>query len=91
VKTIELDATSWKDGADFSKSLLPALGAPSWHGNSVDALIDSIVYGDINAVDPPFTIRITGWRHAPSDAVQQVKWAMETINPNTGVTWELIP
>jgi RNAse (barnase) inhibitor barstar len=58
MRIIELDAAKWKTVIDFYNALLPALGAPKWHGESVDALIDSAIWGRINAIDPPYTIRI---------------------------------
>jgi len=88
---IELDAATWKSAIDFYATFFKALGAPDWHGTSVNALVDSIVYGDINAVDPPFTVRIHGWTRAPADAVREIEWAMEDIGKGSGVTWELIP
>jgi RNAse (barnase) inhibitor barstar len=32
------------------------LGAPSWHGHTLDALHDSIFAGEINEIEPPFRI-----------------------------------
>jgi RNAse (barnase) inhibitor barstar len=42
MRIIELDAENWETAIDFYKALLPALGAPEWHGYSPDALIDSM-------------------------------------------------
>ena len=88
---IELDAATWTSAIDFYATFLKALGAPEGHGTSVNALVDSVVYGNMNAIDPPFTVRIRGWAHAPTDAVQEIEWAMEDIGKGSGVTWELIP
>jgi RNAse (barnase) inhibitor barstar len=43
---------------DFYNALLPALGAPQWHGHNLDALNDTIGGDDINDVKLPFHIRI---------------------------------
>jgi hypothetical protein len=53
-----LDASSWKTVSDFYDALLLAVGAPAWHGRNINALIDSMVFGGINAVEPPYEVRI---------------------------------
>ncbi|WP_366810733.1 barstar family protein [Sphingomonas sp.] len=55
-RRIAFDAAGWESEDDFYGAFLSALGAPDWHGRSVDALIDSIVFGGINAVEPPFAL-----------------------------------
>jgi RNAse (barnase) inhibitor barstar len=59
MKDIVLDASAWRDRDDFYDALLPALGAPDWHGRNLDALNDSIGGDDISAVRLPFRIKIT--------------------------------
>ncbi|WP_341208158.1 barstar family protein [uncultured Sphingomonas sp.] len=54
---ISLDARDWHCRADFWAALLPALGAPDWHGPNLDALYDGLVAGE-NRVRPPLTIEI---------------------------------
>ena len=58
MKVIELDAGLWREYLDFARALLAVLEAPHWHGTGVDALIDSMVYGGINGVEPPYTVVI---------------------------------
>jgi RNAse (barnase) inhibitor barstar len=60
MKQIDLDASGWHEPADFYDALLPQLGAPAWHGRNLDALEDSIFVGDINAIESPFHISISG-------------------------------
>jgi RNAse (barnase) inhibitor barstar len=67
MKEIVLDASAWRDQDDFYDALLPALGAPDWHGRSLDALNDSIGGNDISAVRLPFRIKITNAASAPAD------------------------
>ena len=89
---IELDATNWRDGVDFYRSLLKAIGAPEWHGMNVNAFIDSIIHGDINTIDPPFTVRITGTSNVPADVREGIDVLMQYIRPaNAQVEWELLP
>ena len=60
MRRIELNASEWQEPNDFYEALLPQLGAPDWHGRNLDALEDSIFIGDINAIEPPFRISVTG-------------------------------
>lgn len=79
MRTIELDATKWKTVIDFYKALLAAIGAPAWHGISPDALVDSMIWGGINAVDPPYIIRISGVASLPKDVRDAVELAKEVL------------
>ncbi|MBB6503337.1 RNAse (barnase) inhibitor barstar [Sphingomonas endophytica] len=54
---IRLDARGWQRREDFWAALLPALGAPDWHGPNLDALYDGLVAGE-NRVRPPLTVEI---------------------------------
>ncbi|UPK03405.1 barstar family protein [Bradyrhizobium sp. 170] len=70
MKEIALDASAWRDRNDFYDALLPALGAPGWHGRNLDALNDSIGADDISAIRLPFRIKITNAASAPADLQQ---------------------
>ena len=72
---LEWDAGRWSTLEDFYEALLAAVGAPDWHGRNPNALIDSLVYGGINDVKPPYTVRIHGLEEASrvvSDHVRTV-------------------
>jgi hypothetical protein len=58
MNTIELDARSWKTPHDFRSALKAAIGAPEWHGDIVGAFLDSIFGGGMNALKPPYVIRV---------------------------------
>ena len=58
MREIRLSAEEWTTAEDFYAALLGALGAPEWHGHTMDALWDSMTGGDINAVNPPYRVRI---------------------------------
>jgi RNAse (barnase) inhibitor barstar len=58
MRIIELDATNWTELLDFYQELIKMLGSPKWHGLSINAFVDSIVYGGINKIIPPFKIII---------------------------------
>lgn len=80
MRIIELDATKWKGELDFYADLLGALGAPDWHGESVAALVDSMIYGRINAVEPPYVVRVLGVGALPKEFrehIEAVKKALE--------------
>ncbi|KQN92924.1 hypothetical protein ASE95_09930 [Sphingomonas sp. Leaf231] len=54
---IRLDARDWRTREQFWAALLPALGAPDWHGPNLDALYDGLVAGE-NRVRPPLSVEI---------------------------------
>jgi hypothetical protein len=76
---IDLDASKWKTVVDFYDALLAAIGAPKEHGKSPDALIDSMIWGGINAVDPPYTIKISGTAELPRDVYNHVELVREEL------------
>jgi hypothetical protein len=57
---------------DFLLSLANAIGAPEWHGMSPDAFVDSIIWGGINSVQPPYTVQIKNITNAPSEVADYV-------------------
>ena len=73
---IELDASYCKTIAEFYRALLNQLGAPEWHGRNVNALVDSMVYGDINRVDPPLTVIITKLHSAGIEVQAELRVAI---------------
>lgn len=56
--TITLDASGWKSAHDFRLAFKKAIGAPEWHGDIVAAFLDSIFGGGMNALKPPYVIRV---------------------------------
>jgi hypothetical protein len=79
MRIIELDATKWNTVLDFYHALLAAIGAPKWHGISPDALVDSMIWGGINAVDPPYTIRISGVSSLSKEVREEIELAKEDL------------
>ena len=79
MKIIELDAEKWTTLHDFYNALLACIGAPKWHGMSIDALIDSMIWGGINAVEPPYTIRIRNVGQLPKDVLNAVELAKSAL------------
>jgi RNAse (barnase) inhibitor barstar len=79
MRMIELDGREWRTVEDFYRALLAALGAPSWHGGNVNALVDSMIWGGINAVEPPYTVRILNARQLPQDIREEIDLAAHDI------------
>jgi hypothetical protein len=79
MRFIDLDATKWKTTLDFYESLLSAIGAPKGHGFSPAALVDSMVWGGMNSVEPPYTVRISGMATLPHDVRDDVEEAKELL------------
>jgi len=76
---IELHAQGWNTALDFYDALLTAIGAPAWHGKSINALVDSIVWGGINSVEPPYEVRVHGVRNLTSDTRRAIGQAEQAI------------
>jgi len=79
MRIIELDAAKWKAVIDFYYALLAAIGAPEWHGMSPDALVDSMIWGGINAVEPPYSVRVSGLSAAPKEVRDHVELAKDVL------------
>lgn len=72
MKFIDLDAKEWVTPLDFYEAILTSLGAPEWHGRSIAALIDSMVVGDINAIEKPCRVVVNGLEEAGEDAFDEL-------------------
>jgi Barstar (barnase inhibitor) len=69
MQIVELHADGWATAVDVVNALKKAIGAPDWHGASPDAFLDSMIYhDDINALKPPYTLRISGTDRAKPEA-----------------------
>jgi len=79
MRIIELDARHWSNVLDFYDALLPAIGAPDWHGRSPDALLDSMIWGGINSIEPPYRIRISGTKGIPKDVLDHIELMKELV------------
>jgi hypothetical protein len=96
MRIIELDAGLWRKVTDFYDAILPAIGAPYWHGRNLNALVDSMVFGGVNALDPPYAVRIVNTDNLPDDvkaetvrAGEMVKEAREDRHLRTGIDVEV--
>jgi RNAse (barnase) inhibitor barstar len=87
---IELNGSGWQTPLDFYDALLAALSAPHWHGRSLDALLDSMIGGGINAVEAPYTVTIES-AEEPSTraAIQELAEALRDPSSLTPIRIEL--
>src|SRR5574337_372345 len=79
MRVIELDATNWPTTGDFYDALLAAIGAPEYHGRNLNALVDSMVWGGINAVEPPYVVRISGTAKLPKETCDEIEMAKRVL------------
>lgn len=73
MKIIELDGGNWRTVLDFYHALLPALGAPDWHSEGINAAIDSMIWGGINSVSPPYRVRVLNAHKLPSTIRREIE------------------
>ena len=60
-REILLDGESWRGKDDFYDAFFLAVGSPRSHARHLDALADSICGGQINNVEIPYTLVVTGY------------------------------
>ena len=53
---IVIDWKEIKSEDGFFEVFLPQVSAPEWHARNLNALGDSLVTGDVNEIEPPYTI-----------------------------------
>jgi len=80
MKIVELDAANWTKELDFYNALLPALGAPQGHGYSTDALVDSMIWGGMNKLEPPYTVRIRGVEKLSEAVLDEIESAKKALS-----------
>lgn len=73
MRYIELSARNWKTVLDFYCDVLAALGAPEWHSKSINGMVDSMVWGGINTVHPPYIVRIRGMKRLPEAVRREIE------------------
>ena len=73
MREITLSGAAWKTKDDFYDAFFAAVGAPSWHGRNFNALSDSITTGQINDIELPYFIHVTGLDKMHSDVKQLVE------------------
>jgi hypothetical protein len=79
MQIIELDASKWTTPLDFLNAVRRASGAPKEHGLDIDTIVDSMVRGGINSVQPPYTIRIVGTAMVDSTIKKEIETFAQII------------
>jgi RNAse (barnase) inhibitor barstar len=79
VRVIKVDASGWQNPVDFYDALLANLDAPDWHGRNLNALIDSVIVGGINGVEPPYRIEVSGLNLSASAARDELEAAFAAL------------
>ena len=72
MRTIEIDAAAWETQQDFIEALKVAIGAPDWHGSNFIAFGNSMIGGGINALKPPYVIRVVNADHLPREVIDVI-------------------
>jgi hypothetical protein len=60
MQIVEIDGSSWKTTRDAVEGLLSALKPIGGHGSSIDAFIDSMIYGGMLETEPPYEVVVRG-------------------------------
>ena len=76
---VELNAFRWTEPEDFYSALLAGLGAPDWHGRNINALVDSMIYGEINAIEQPLRVIIRGLEGANRQAREELREVVDAL------------
>ena len=69
MQVIELDASGCKTVKAFCGELKAVIGAVyGGHGDSIESFIDSMIWGTMGDLSPPYTIRVSGLKGGPVEA-----------------------
>ncbi len=101
MRIIELDASKWANALDFLLALKAALGSCEGHGTSPDAFVDSMVWGGMNNVEPPYTVKVVCSSDAPLEVREYIdlmvnvirearEWKLSNTSTDTDVSIEVV-
>jgi RNAse (barnase) inhibitor barstar len=76
MQLMELHVESMASAVDFMDALKKVIGAPDWHGDSVDAFLDSMIH----PLKSPSTIRIVGADKLGREAQDAIRRLARAIN-----------
>ena len=60
MRVLELDASGAKTTKQFAALLREVIEAIPGHGSSVESFVDSMVFGTMSNLAPPYTVRVSG-------------------------------
>ena len=93
MQEIHLDGRNWHTKDDFYDAFFAAVHAPSWHGRNFNALRDSIGVGQINGIEAPYSIVISGYQDMMPDVkriVEDFADLVSELSPSTSVEIHLV-
>lgn len=79
MKYLNIDASQCTSVGDFYDLLMKAIGAPEGHGSGPDAFNDSMIWGGMNSVEPPYTVRISGTTALADDVKSAISEVVESL------------
>ena len=85
MRAVELDVSECETKMDFVKALKAVIEAPEGHGSSPDAFVDSMVWGGMNRIDPPYEVRVTGSENTPPVVRECIDLLARSSQRGTGV------
>ena len=60
MKRIEIDVAACRNPKEFGRVLQEAIGALPGHGSSIESFVDSMVFGTMSELSPPYRIVVLG-------------------------------
>ena len=60
MKRIEIDVAACRNPKEFGRVLKEAIMALPGHGSSIESFVDSMVFGTMSELSPPYMITVTG-------------------------------
>lgn len=60
MKTVEIDASGCWNAKEFARLLQDAIQALPGHGSSIESFVDSMVFGTMSELSPPYMIVVQG-------------------------------
>jgi hypothetical protein len=79
IRIIEIDARKCATVIDFLRELRTAIRAPDWHGWGPDAFVDSMIWNEINELQPPYLIKVTGSDRALPEVAAYASLVAEVV------------
>jgi len=84
MRVVELDVGTCTTVEQLYGAIGLVLGAPKGAGKNINALIDSMVHGGINSIDPPYRLRITGAGGIPPAVKEEMDRIVKAIKMAQG-------
>ena len=70
----QIDLSKIHDGLDFYHELVRALGAPYWHGLNINAVMESLIYGDNFPLLAGYEIEFVNCENAEPEIVEEARY-----------------